>query len=309
MQKQCATLLLLSGVLSGTAWAAGEETADLSNKLQPYIACINRLSERAYSSHDRYVDWAGDGAALKTKAKNILGLYEIYETGDCAKGVEEANSSEPHNPDLESTGSAYVKAVTTLEPMLKTASDYYEQGNYKDDKMAKGKELHPQLLAAFTEFAKADQDLRGVVQKINDEIQIANIAEIEKTEGRNSHFLLETVMLQAKTLVRLEGDVEMNKIDLDLVTKQVGVYETSVNEFEAYLGAHPEETMNSTLVDQSKGFLVTAKNLMRRVRDKEAFNEGEKMMLGEPNAGWMVEGSQPRLMRDYNELIDSYNRQ
>jgi hypothetical protein len=31
------------------------------------------------------------------------------------------------------------------------------------------------------------------------------------------------------------------------------------------------------------------------------------MMLG-GGGGWMVEGSPPRLFRDYNQLVDSYNR-
>jgi hypothetical protein len=32
------------------------------------------------------------------------------------------------------------------------------------------------------------------------------------------------------------------------------------------------------------------------------------MMLGSGAGAWMVEGSPPRLLRDYNQLVDSYNR-
>jgi hypothetical protein len=32
------------------------------------------------------------------------------------------------------------------------------------------------------------------------------------------------------------------------------------------------------------------------------------MMLSSGGGGWMVEGSPPRLLRDYNQLIQSYNR-
>jgi hypothetical protein len=32
------------------------------------------------------------------------------------------------------------------------------------------------------------------------------------------------------------------------------------------------------------------------------------MMLGQQGAGWMVEGSPARLVRDYNQLIEAYNR-
>ncbi|MGB6707906.1 MAG: hypothetical protein WBE94_22690 [Pseudolabrys sp.] len=32
------------------------------------------------------------------------------------------------------------------------------------------------------------------------------------------------------------------------------------------------------------------------------------MMLSNAGSGWMVEGSPPRLLRDYNQLVESYNR-
>ena len=31
------------------------------------------------------------------------------------------------------------------------------------------------------------------------------------------------------------------------------------------------------------------------------------LMLSQQGAGWMIEGSPPRLMRDYNELVNRYN--
>ena len=46
---------------------------------------------------------------------------------------------------------------------------------------------------------------------------------------------------------------------------------------------------------------------MRRIRDKVPYSTGDKMMLN-AGSGWMVEGSPPRLLRDYNQLIESYNR-
>jgi hypothetical protein len=47
---------------------------------------------------------------------------------------------------------------------------------------------------------------------------------------------------------------------------------------------------------------------MRRLRDNTPYSAGDKMMLSQAGAGWMIEGSPPRLMRDYNQLVDSYNR-
>jgi hypothetical protein len=60
-------------------------------------------------------------------------------------------------------------------------------------------------------------------------------------------------------------------------------------------------------VDNAKSFLTTGKQLMRRIRDKVPYSQGERMMLN-PGSGWMVEGSPQRLLRDYNQLVDAYNR-
>ncbi len=53
---------------------------------------------------------------------------------------------------------------------------------------------------------------------------------------------------------------------------------------------------------------MTAKQLMRRIRDRVPYSQGDKMMLSSPGAGWMVEGSPQRLLRDYNQMVDGYNR-
>ena len=46
---------------------------------------------------------------------------------------------------------------------------------------------------------------------------------------------------------------------------------------------------------------------MRRIRDKVPYSQGDRMMLNS-GGGWMVEGSPHRLLRDYNQLIEDYNR-
>jgi hypothetical protein len=53
-------------------------------------------------------------------------------------------------------------------------------------------------------------------------------------------------------------------------------------------------------MSNAKSYLVTAKQLMRRIRDKVPYSSGDKMMLSNAGSGWMVEGSPPRLLGDYN---------
>ena len=242
------------------------------------------------------------------KPRNVLGLYTIYETDDCAKGVSEAASATPNNVPLEEASAGFVKSVQTLEPLLKEADDYYEQENYKDDKFAKGKEMHGKLLAAWDDFRAADRKLRGVVQDIGDVRQTAELARVEKEEGRSAKFHMMNTFLSAKALVRAEASVEMDKMDLAKVTELLAAYEKTVKELEDFAASPQGGRVDSFYVNTAKDVLVSAKGLMRRVRDKTGFDQGEQMMLSQPGAGWMIEGSQPRLIRDFNQLVDNYNR-
>jgi len=176
-----------------TAFAADLASAQkspLTEKLNAYVGCINRLSARSYDSRSRYFSWAAKSGPTG-KERIIYGTYAIYDTSDCKKNVEKANAMEPHDTALETAATAYADAVSKLEPLLKETDDYYSQENYKDDKMAKGKALHPRLVAAWDAFASADQKLRGEVEAINDRRALEKLAEIEKSEGRKTRYYVE----------------------------------------------------------------------------------------------------------------------
>ena len=191
---------LLSAFAADTASA---QKSPLTEKLNAYVGCINRLSERSYDSRSRYFSWAAKSGPTG-KERIIYGTYTIYDTSDCKKNVEKANAMEPHDAAIEAAATAYAGAVSKLEPLLKETDDYYSQENYKDDKMAKGKALHPRLVAAWDAFASADQKLRGEVEAINDRRAQEKLAEIEKSEGRKTRYYVEALMIQAKRVLRAE---------------------------------------------------------------------------------------------------------
>jgi hypothetical protein len=194
--------------------------------------------------------------------------------------------------------------VSKLEPLLKEADDYYDQENYKDDKMAKGKALHPRLVAAWDAFANADKNLRSGLDTINDRRAQERLAEIEKTEGRKARYQVEALMIQAKRVLRAE---DAAKPDVAAITQALNDFEESVKAAEQFSGGGGDAKIGSMFISSAKSFLTTAKQLMRRIRDKTPYSQGDRMMLS-GGGGWMVDGSPPRLLRDYNQLVDSYNR-
>ncbi len=280
---------------------AAAQTPPATEKLNAYVGCINRLSERAYESRKRYFSWVGKNGPTG-KERIIYGTYTIYDTSDCKKNVEKANALEPRDAALEAAASAYVEAVSKLEPMLKDADDYYTQENYKDDKMARGRALHPLLVAAWDAFASADKALRGGVETINDKRAAEKLAEIERSEGRKARYHVEALMIQAKRVLRAQ----------DTATPDVAKIAEALNEYEGTVKAieqlpADDAKIGSFFTGNAKSFLTTAKQLMRRIRDNVPYSTGDKMMLS-AGSGWMVEGSPPRLLRDYNQLIEAYNR-
>jgi hypothetical protein len=273
-----------------------------TEKLNAYIGCINRLSERSYESRNRYFSWAARTGPTG-KERIIYGTYTIYDTSDCKRNVEKANALEPRDTALEVAASAYVEAVMKLEPLLKEADDYYSQENYKDDRMAKGKALHPRLVAAWDAFAGADKALRGEVEAINDRRAAERLAEIRKSEGLTPRYYVQALMIDAKRVLRAE---ETDKPDLAAITQALNEYEELVKAAEL-VSRQDGGKIGSMFIGNAKSFLTTAKQLMRRHRDKVPYSSGDRMMLN-AGSGWMVEGSPQRLLRDYNQLIDAYNR-
>ncbi|MGY3696531.1 hypothetical protein ACVIGA_006611 [Bradyrhizobium sp. USDA 3240] len=243
---------------SPPASSASASSAQLTQKVNAYVGCINRLSARSYESRERYFSWAAKSGPTG-KERIIYGTYTIYDTSDCKAGVAAANAMDPHDAGLEAAANAYVAAVTTLEPLLKEADNYYTQENYKDDKMAKGKALHPRLVAAWDAFAGADKALRVGVEAINDNRAAEQLAAIEASEGRKSHYYVEAVMIQAKRVLRTQ---QADKPDLDAITQALNDFEATVKATEEASGKGGDVKLGSMFIGSAKSFLTTAKQLM-----------------------------------------------
>lgn len=243
-------------------------------------------------------------AGRPAKSASSTALYTIYDTADCRKAVDKANALEPHDSALEAAALAYADAVSDLEPLLKQADDYYTQQDYKDDRMAKGKALHPRLIAAWDAFARADEALRGEVDVINDKQSLEKLAEIERKEGRGVRYRVDALMIEAKRVLRAANGA---RPDAAAIAKVLETYEDAVKAAERAAPDDGGKKIGSIFIGDAKSFLATAKQLMRRLRDHVPYSTGDRMML-DAGSGWMVEGSPQRLLRDYNQLVDAYNR-
>ena len=289
--------------------AEEEANAALGEKLNAYIDCGNSFTNRVYESRDRYLKWCDPKKGPTGHEGNNFGIYSLPDVESCVSEIAKVKAIQPSAPELEKAADAYAAALTTLEPIVKQAYDYYHDEDFKDDKMAKGKEMHPKLMAAFDQFAQAQHEFSRLVAEKNDALHVRSLALIEKREGRSIHFLHLSAMQSARKVVEA-GARNLKEIDLAELTAATAEYGKLVEELEAALDkdADKEEVGKySSVLRGAKDYLTGAKALVRRVRDKVPYSQGERDTINADNEE-SVEGSPGRLLRLFNDLVDDSNR-
>jgi len=296
---------------SDPAQGAMADIAKRAKKLRAYVDCRNGFSERIASSHNRYFSWVDAKKGPTGKERHIYGLYTISPTASCLEKLKEAKTLAPPMPEIEVAAEAWAQALMAIHPLLGKADDYYTRKDYQDDGMAKGKEMHQALCAAFDAFEKADKALKPLVEKVNDEVAGASLEQVEALEGRKLRFHILSLMASAKRLDRATYVKKIEDIGLAELTAKIDALDQAIVALETYHAAHPDEGKFPNdpvgFVRSTKAFLVAAKAVMRRVRDKTPYSTGEKQLLSGGGA-WMVDGGLPKMARAYNDLVGDFNR-
>lgn len=285
------------------------EKSDLSDKLQDYIACYNQLDERAHSSIQRYQSWIKDmDKGPSGKETLVYGLYQLNQDGvqDCQARIQQAAKASPKHQRLDGAALAYADSLSELAKLVNEAEAYYNRENYKDDGFALGKKMHAPLAAAMQKFSQASEEFSEQIEVENDKVLDAELIKLEQTEGRQLPYLQMALMSKAKHLMR---EIDNQSFDATSAAKKLAEYESLTDEALNYAKTHKESLPSSWsfFASKTEDYRKAAKERIRRVRDKQVYSEGEKMML-KPGSAWMVEGSQEKVSRAYNELIESSNR-
>lgn len=284
--------------------AAAKPAETGSSKLQDYIACYNKLDGDAHRSIARYQSWVKDmDKGPNGKEMVVYGLYKI-DMDDIAKC--KASFGKAAQSKLDNAATAYIDILSELGALVTEAEVYYSRDNYKDDAFAKGKKLHAPLADAMKRFEEKSNVFSNEIEVENDKALDAEMQQLEKSEGRQLPYLQMALMSKAKQLVRLIGE---ESFDAAAAGKLLADYESLTDEAIAYAKKNSESAASgwSTLERATEDYRKAAKERVRRIRDKVAYSEGEKMML-KPGSGWMVEGSQEKVTKAYNAMIEASNR-
>jgi len=285
----------------------------LQKRLNGYVeGCLNHFNRQVRSSKRVYLGWCDAKAGPSGSERSIRGIHTV--SGDpqrCAKAQMESSTAQPPQPTLDSAGAAYVAALNKLVPLLTTANTYYERENYRDDGMAQGKALHPQIMDAYAAFEAANKSLSAEVERLQDEVYQRELDRCAGLPRKTLDCHVKNVIVASKRVIRggtVEGGWE--KIAADPFIRDVTTLEAAVDAMAAHSKASPQETdeMSSfgSFLDGSQEYVVAAKQLMRRVRDRTPYERGEKRHVGTLSEE-RIDGSPGKLAFVYNDLVDYYN--
>jgi len=282
--------------------AEDEKDAQLSEKLEGYIYCMNTETRSVYRLKDSYLRDIDAEKGPTGKERNVY--VGALSPEACLKRIEEARKKPPAIPDLEAAATSYQTALGELGKLSKTAHDYYDHKDFKDDKFAKGIAMHRPLMSALDVFEKVDKSFEAKVTTLNDGLQSRRLARLKDDPKAQLEYQIARSVDDAKRLVHFAEIESLAKLDAAAYQKALTDYEQTYQAMDTYIEGHQAEAEKvlslSFFRHSSSAYLKAAKELMRRKRDNKDFAKES----GSPEH---MDGHPAQVLAKYNDLVNHSN--
>lgn len=281
-------------------------------KINAYVACYNGITRSVNTSTERYFEWVTN---LKTgptgKEKYIRGILAIdkYAVSTCTSEVPAALALSPILNPIDSYAQPFMDSIVTLSDLSTQLQRYYDQKNYEDDNFAKGKKLHPELMAAYVEYTKYSNLLSDSIQEYNDLQSKQLLIKIEKKEGKSLNYYSLAIITEAKSINKMLENDEFHAEEILNATEKLQTMSDElalVIEEKRKTSDRPRGAY-SFMVSDSNKYITAVKQRVRRIKNKTPYSDFEKNKLG-TNSEWLIEGSQGKVIEHYNAIVNDYNR-
>ncbi len=214
----------------------------LQEKLDEYIKCLNSLSSSIHQSRHRYLTYVPKSGP--TGRESMADVYKLptNAAANCSMGITRSKTMAPSEPKLESAGSEFSLAATDIDRLINEMDTYYELRLFRDDKWAKGKAMHPRLMAAWDRFSKADKSLHDTLDGITKPLAQRVLGRIEREDGKKFRYGRKKVLITARELVEASDPVgEDDDVDPNLYTASYTELEKGLDELTSYGSMHMAE--------------------------------------------------------------------
>lgn len=312
-----------AGAASGDTVTSTDPDEQLQDKVDPYIVCQNDLSSAIFAARNRYLDWVNAKTGPTGKERVVYGVTGVTPPDaatKCVANVAKAKTLAPDSPALEKAGDAYAHTASELVTLINAADKYYDAKDYKDDKWAKAKEMHPQLMELWTTFGKEDKELHDAISAITKPLARRTLARIEKEEGKGFAWHRKNVLITARELVEAGAPDEDDLVDFGLYEASFKDLDTALDDLVQFGSTNrkdlddPKKRQNlmagtayDSFARESEQFRKKAKEHLRCLRAAPAKvkKDGKIDLYRLPPC---PEGARKDVVREYNEFINASNR-
>ena len=314
-----------AGASSSGGTAQDDADEQLQEKLDEYIKCLNNLSSSIHQSRHRYFTYIPRTGPTGREGYADLYRIPLGATATCSAGISRAKSMPPSDPKLEQVGLEFANSAAEIDKLITEADRYYENKDFRDDKWAKGKVLHPRLIAAWSRFSKEDKDLHDTLDGITKPLAQRVLSRIEREEGKKFRYGRKKTLIAARELVEASDPIgDDDDIDFALYGAAYTAFEKALDDLEAYGAMHKAELSSehgpswpvaesnyTSFVKESNDFKKAAKEFWRCLRDAPAATKtpsGKIDMDKLKNCGgtpsWKTADE---VIKQYNEFIRTSN--
>lgn len=311
--------------VSTTGANTPQDDADeqMLEKLDAYIICLNTLSTPVHQTRARYFSWVDPKKGVTGNERVVLGLFDIpNETvTKCTAGLAKAKTMPPQDLKLQAAGEDFAKTVTELDALIEEVFTYYENKNFKDDKFAKGKAMHPKLVTAFQNFSKADNGLHSTLDGITKPLATRTLGRIEREEGKKFRWHRKNTLIQAREVVEAGDPVgEDDFVDFALLNAEFIQFDQALTDLQAFGLVHKKELdaqsnpswpLASSNFDQftraAEDYRKKAREYMRCLRDAPARAKTANGKVDPDKLPPCPDGRPRDVISKYNEFIRTSN--
>ncbi len=258
--------VLLAASASGRAQAIADLPDDkfklLVEKSVLYTKALN-AARTVQKSYDRYAAWVDIKKGPTGKERSIDGVLDI---GSAVQAIADAGANGPGMwpplPSVDAMAQKLAQSTAALAPLVKDASDYYSQKQYKSDAAKRGQELHTQMLPMFEQFFTAELALRRELSAVIEDIERRNLAQIEKEHGKNYEWHLRSFLLAAKSVADLlPNHVDAAMVDSGRYKARFANLQAAYTLFTQYCLEHPAEAQKTVLATSLEDFFAATRTL------------------------------------------------
>ena len=299
----CVTLSLVScdkvkDLADHVAKEAEAEIASVAenSKIEHSNAAVEALQNSFGSfdnSYERYISWVKTEGGPTGKELIKFGMPKVTMYEGALEKIDLVIEKKDY-PTLSEAAAEYKKTMPPLYEVVEEAHKYYSREDFKDDDMAKGRELHVKMMPLFDAYFEKQAILRDALGVIQDK-DIAEALEKAKSEGRVVEYGIKNILRISDEIVDLGNQEDLSKVSVSELQKR---YDELIKFIEEL------NSSSDKLTDQEKSSLnrytSSAENYEVQVKKFiRTFNDSSELRA-------QVSALDSVLDR-YNDLVGSYN--